>query len=311
MLVGESNIAGTNILTESVRFLCPKCRQTLSAEASLVGHKAKCPKCDQVLLVPTHGDTQRIVDRLPHGLEAKQPLHSALSTAQLLFLSKFKHPRAPEEFPDDSYWTPVLGETPHQAIQRLVNHGLLSAPDLIGRLTYKFTLPELKQLLRERKLLVSGRKSELVTRLTQADPEGMKQSISQLIVFQQSDPGRDLSERFQAAEEAKRRQVEHQVLQALQERDFEAASKLVASYEAQQPFLRGVNIDWRHYDHATTVTFLNSIFTCKPTILARVNDSQLGQLRLAAAMMHLWGTRDAQLWLIRVMRILFRGCPGS
>jgi phage shock protein PspC (stress-responsive transcriptional regulator) len=37
----------------TIRFACPRCRTTLNAKASLAGKRLKCPKCSQVISVPS------------------------------------------------------------------------------------------------------------------------------------------------------------------------------------------------------------------------------------------------------------------
>jgi hypothetical protein len=228
---------------------------------------------------------------------ASESSDAILSAAHSLLLSKFAHPRGLDGFPDDSPWTAALGETPRRAIQRFVGCGLLIVEDLKGCLAYRFTSKQLRQLLRERKLSASGRKDELAARLVQADPDGIRESAGNLTVFRESDKGRELSQQFCAAEATKRRQVEEQVLVALQVGEFEAASRLVSTYESQQPFARGVNIDWTSIDHANTAAYLSFVCSCRPRILGKLDEIQVRQLRLAAGMMHLWGARDASSWL--------------
>jgi hypothetical protein len=98
------------------------------------------------------------------------------SNAHLLLLSKFLHPNSIEEFAKADYWNNALGENATQAIKHFIDEGILLKADLEGLLDYKFKITELKNMLKERGLKVSGRKDELITRLIQVDPENMKKA---------------------------------------------------------------------------------------------------------------------------------------
>lgn len=219
------------------------------------------------------------------------------SKAHLLLLSKFLHPRTVDDFAESDAWKTALGENPKQAIKRFLDEDMLVQADLSAQLDYKFKAAELKDIAKKRGLTVSGRKGDLIQRLIQADPEGMKQAVSGLTVLLCSEDGREIAEQYLANEKAKRRKVEQQVMECLRQRKFKDASVAVASYEAEQVFPRGIGIDWKHHNPAHDIAMLNAIFGSKPKILARLNDSQSDALRLVAGMMYLWGTNQGKEWL--------------
>jgi len=220
------------------------------------------------------------------------------SNAHLLLLSKFIRPKTMGGFTRSDAWKTALGEGPERAIKRFLKEGMLTQADLTAQLDYKFKVSELKDMLRKRGLPVSGRKIDLIQRLVQADPEGMKQAVTGLKVLVCTKEGRKIAEEYLASERAKRSKVEQQVMEYLRRRKFKDASVTVASYEAEQVFPRGMGIDWKHYNPAHDITILNFIFARKPKILARLDDEQSLILRLAAGMMYLWGTNRAKKeWL--------------
>ena len=219
------------------------------------------------------------------------------SKAHLLLLSKFLHPKTVDDFAESDAWKTVLGEAPKQAIRRFLNEGMLVQADLSAQLDYKYKVNELKDMLKQRGLAVSGRKGDLIQRLVQADPEGMKQTVAGLRILLCSEQGREIAEQYVANEKAKRSKVEQQVLDYLQQRKFKEASITVASYEAEQVFPRGIGIGWKHYNPARDMAMLNIIFSGKPRILASLSDSHLDKLRLVAGMMYLWGTNQCKEWL--------------
>jgi hypothetical protein len=219
------------------------------------------------------------------------------SNAHLLFLSKFLHPKTPDDFAESDAWKKVLGESPKQASKRFLDEGMLAQADLSSQLDYKCKVTELKDMLKKRGVTVSGRKGDLIQRLIQADPDGMKQVVAGLTILICSERSQEITEQYIANEKAKRNKIEQQVIDCLRQRKFKEASVTVASYEAEQVFPRGMGIDWKHYDPKRDITMLNIIFGSKPKILARLNDGQLDTLRFAAGMIYLWGTNQGQEWL--------------
>ena len=131
----------------------------------------------------------------------------------------------------------------------------------------------------------------------QADPDGMRKATRGLNVLQCTEEGRVIAEEYLAQEKEERAKVEEQTLQALRQCSFREASKLVATFEAEQVFSRGIGIDWEHHNPAHDVAMLKVIFQASPKILSSLNDEQMKHLRIAAGMMYLWGTDRAEDWL--------------
>lgn len=219
------------------------------------------------------------------------------SQAHLLLLSKFLYPQTAEGFAKADYWKDVLRETPEQAIKRFKNEGVLVTPGLSEHLACKYRVSELQPMLKQRGLPVSGRKDDLISRLIEADPRGMKKAVAGLRLLQCSDRGQEIASQYLALEKQRREAADQEVLVMLQKGKFREASLLVSSYEAKQVFSRGLNIDWKNHDPGCDVPGLESIFGSKPKILARLDQGKLGPLRLAAGMMSLWGTNKARAWL--------------
>ena len=219
------------------------------------------------------------------------------SPAHLLLLSYFRWPRPIGDVSHSDRWKTVLNEMPEKALKGFLDEGLLEHAGLDALLEYKYKASELKAMLKQRGLSVSGRKAKLAERLVQSDPEDMREATRGLSLLQCTTEGRTIAERYVAQEKEKRAKVEEQTLQALRQRRFKEASQAVAAFEAQQVFPRGIGIDWKHHNSAHDAAVLTMIFQAKPEIVGAVNDEQMGHLRLAAAMMHLWGTNRAKGWL--------------
>jgi len=231
------------------------------------------------------------------------------SKAHLLLLSKFIHANRFEDFAKHDYWknmwNNVLGEPSKQAIKRFVDEGMLmTTTDLNDLLSYKYKVTELKDMLKQRSLPVSGRKDELIQRLVQADTNGMRKAIAELTILKCTQRGHEIAEQYLVAEKEKRAKVECQVMEYLTKRKFREASLAVAAYETEQVFPLGLatGIDlkesWKHHNPNHDIEKLNTIFESKPPrIIVRLGNEKLEALRIAAAMMALWGENKAKQWL--------------
>jgi hypothetical protein len=107
------------------------------------------------------------------------------SKAHLLLLSKFIHANRFEDFARHDFWKvmwdSLLGEPSSKAIKRFVEEGMLmTTTDLNDLLSYKYKVTELKDMLKQRSLPVSGLKDELIQRLAQADTNGMRKAVAEL-----------------------------------------------------------------------------------------------------------------------------------
>lgn len=218
------------------------------------------------------------------------------SKAHWLLLSKLIHTQDIDNV-DSDFWKSVLGELPNQAIKRFVNEGFVALADLENLLAYKHNITELKVMLKQRGLPVSGRKDDMIKRLVTADPAGMKKSTAGLTIYICTPKGRELAEQYLLDEKEKRNFVEKQVMEYLQKRMFKEASIAVATYEAEQVSSRGIGIDWKHHDSSRDVDILTTIYNGMPKILKGLANDKFEPLRLGAAMMFLWGKGTAMEWL--------------
>ena len=219
------------------------------------------------------------------------------SPAHLIFLSKFRTPRNIEEISLQDYWRDVLNEKPLKAVNRFIKDGMLIEGDVHSCMEYKFKVSELKQLLKERGLKQSGRKAEIIARLVENDPEEMKKTVSGLKIYKCSSAGLEIAEEYLESEAEKRALAEKNTISLLQKRKFKQASMVVASYEAEQVFPRGIGIDWENHDTSTDERILSNVFNKFPKILTGLEKDKLEPLRIVAGMMWLWGTNKRGAWI--------------
>ncbi len=222
------------------------------------------------------------------------------SPAHLLLLSKFRNGDSPARYRDAEYWDTVLKEKAVKVIDQFHKEGVLEPAGLRELVDYKFKVSDLRLMLKERGLKVSGRKEELIQRLIENDEHSMRNATKGLNLYRCTTEGIQLAEHYLEGEKAKRDAAERDVLYLLARREFPKAVRIVAQYEASQVFPRGLGIDWKNYDVDSGVEALKTIFVRTPGILKVIEENRLNKLRLAAAMMQLWGTRGrnaAERWL--------------
>jgi len=94
-----------------------------------------------------------------------EPTSYLLPAAYLLLLSKFRKGDSPAGYRGVSHWEAALQEKPETVIKQLFDEGILERGELPDLVNYKFRATDLKLMLKERGLKVSGRKAELVQRL--------------------------------------------------------------------------------------------------------------------------------------------------
>lgn len=216
------------------------------------------------------------------------------SHPHLELLSKFLTGSSPSWYLNDARWEPVLREKPEQAIKRFVDNGALVRGDLSQHVNHVFKTPDLKAMLKERGIKVSGTRAEQVARLVEHDPEGMKQATRDAVVYACSETGAKLVRDYLAYQEKTLADAEQDVRARLTRKDFDGASRAVARFEATKVFPRGLGTDWQKYDTKPDVFALSVIFGEIPEILSAMQPTDIEPLRLAAAFMYLWGTNRAE-----------------
>jgi hypothetical protein len=118
------------------------------------------------------------------------------SRPHLLFLTTFLQPRSPDDHPTDIDWRLLLGEPPEDAVERFKEYGAVVRCNLGQLMEHRFTVEELKEMLRTRDLPVSGRKTDLIMRLIQNDVPGMREAVADIELLECSEGGREIAEQF-------------------------------------------------------------------------------------------------------------------
>jgi hypothetical protein len=219
------------------------------------------------------------------------------SPAHLLLLSKFLKGDSPTRYRDADYWEAALKEKPAKAIENFIKEEMLESAELPELLNYKFKGTELKAMLKEKGLKVSGRKEELIQRLIDNCANEMLEATKDIVLYRCTITGMQLAESYIEGEKVKREATEQEILNLLAQEEFSKAVHVLVQYEAVQVFPRGLGLDWKSYDETSDVEFLKMIFNSTPVILKPIEENRLRQLHLASGMMRLWGTNTARRWL--------------
>jgi hypothetical protein len=232
----------------------------------------------------------------PSASLKKEAFDWRTNEAHLLLLSRFLYAQKAKG-DVSSNWENVLGEPLQRALDRFISEGWLVPASLSSKLDRAFNSTEIKKLLKERSLPVSGRKEQGIERLVKKDPEGMSGKVTHLDLLQCSPEARAIAEQFIAKHKAEREVAEAKSLDQLRLGDFQNAILTVAQFETKQVFPRGLGIDWTKPQVDSNVELLKAIFENHPKILAGLSETEWEPLRVATAMMHLWGTNKATKWL--------------
>lgn len=181
------------------------------------------------------------------------------------------------------HWQSDLGAHPKAVIEGFLQSGLLekTAPNVRELLSLEAS-KTLKELANARELPASGTKADLAKRLVEADPEGMVSLFKGKTFVRCSPEGRKLVDDFRKAEAEWEKNATAECLAALRQHDFEKASRASS---------RSGNADHRD------CRVLQLIFSAHLARHANLDEKQISNIRVAAAMMQLWGTNNATPYL--------------
>jgi hypothetical protein len=237
------------------------------------------------------------INRAEASKKISAPKDWRQSPAHRLLLTKFISPVQIEYITGLDYWKEVLGQETMAAIQMFVGEGLLIEPALAEIVEISNSQVALKGKLKERKLKVSGRKSELAARLAEVDPEGMKLDIGDRHYLSCSPMGSKIAFQFESEIKAEKENAEKITMEFIKSGKFYEACEGMARYEAQQVFQRGLNCNWKNYNPSNDSETLKIISESTPKILSKLDDNSLASFRIAASMMYIWGASKADRWL--------------
>lgn len=230
--------------------------------------------------------------------EPKQVLLSLPTRApHLELLSKFLHAAAPEEVALP-YWAGALGEPVGTVVHRFRQAGFLVDASVVDKLEGGFRAPELKALLKQRGLKVSGKKDILIQRLMEDDAPGMQIATSHLSLWICSPEAEVVARAYKDGKDARETTAHTKAFNALKEGRITDAVQSIIEFERTQVFARGVGIDWHSAAAPKQMEAqAKSIMKCSPSILKDVPGDELPMFRAIAAMQALTGESRSKAWL--------------
>jgi hypothetical protein len=196
------------------------------------------------------------------------------------------------------YWKAILGENPRVSINRFRSEGLLEIASVTETLPLILRLPELKQMLKQRDLPVSGKKDILIERLLSSDLPFATQLVDTRPHVKLSPEGQSITDKYCASKDKEKADAVAEVLPLLRLRNFKAAGAVVAAYQAKQigvSLVDGVasqsgRLTPQHYS-----ANLDSIFSSYPTILQGLSSAEWEQAHLCLAIGEALGHWDNSL----------------
>lgn len=160
-------------------------------------------------------------------------------------------------------------------------------------------------MLAIRGLSVSGAKRAMAIRLVEQDINGMNKVIEDSFILVCSETGVALARTYLEYEDRRRTEAIKQSEIALREKRYKDAALIMAKYEADSVFPRGLwisistsgnNSHWNNYDPTQDEAKLGYIFTRTPKLLINKGWDGLPDVRVVAGMSYLWGnTKEAQI----------------
>ena len=210
--------------------------------------------------------------------------------AYTLLLSKFMWGSSLKDYECSqvtSYWTPVLGMEANQVIKKFVEHNLIVPANLQIRMNARLGVSDLKKLLKDRGLKVSGKKDQLIKRLVDSDPENMDSEVGSSDIYMCSEKTLPIAEAYIAEEAAIKERTMSKCFDLLNAQELLKAVNLVSEYELGRVIQRGIGADFS--DTSQPFKELKTIFSCRPLILKKMTDENIDTLRPLAGMFMLWG----------------------
>lgn len=190
----------------------------------------------------------------------------------------------------DERWRQKISASIPQVVPSLSNVGLLREADATEFLEAQFSLAKLKDLAKDLGLKVSGKKAALAHRISEAGYDPGKSGQSEAL-FICTDHARKLVEEYKGALKKSRQSAQSTTLDQLRNDDFRQACELVAQFESEQYWPRGVNIDWAT-QAPSLLRDVERLLSAKPAYLIKRFGQIPDEARLLAAMSSLWGVNN-------------------
>lgn len=220
------------------------------------------------------------------------------SEIHLMILEHFMKPKVTEKGAP-SLWRLALGDELKKALDSLWKRGALLPIDLKERINLCNNVSGLKKILKEKNLIVSGKKHELIDRLVEADPKGMAERFPDNCVLVCSTQAEENVLKYQVKKKEEWDNLVIELIASLRNGNFEKASQLIDNYEKKQITIEHENcmtIPKPPRETSTDIKELKTIFSMRPKILKELPEKDWKPLCVVAAMNHLFHYRTRDEW---------------
>jgi hypothetical protein len=191
---------------------------------------------------------------------------------------------------DWQYLKKTLGEPTKLAIDRFIAEGTLMPCTLQESIGKLLTVAELKELLKERGLRLSGRKADLVDRLIEADKATAEEMVGKRRLMKCSHKALELLEAFEEERKAAEAEAKGSAHRFLMERNVRDAYREYVQYTRR----------YRSQDLVSSphqAEELEITLSASPDALSDLDASVIAHLQAAVAMSKLWYDEDPLRWL--------------
>ena len=193
------------------------------------------------------------------------------------------------------HWEPMFGTHPQNIVEGLLQLNVLESASLVETIEYCHTGVELKRLLKERGLKVSGRKAEQAQRLLDADPEGMHRLAAEHRIVRCSTAASAAVHAWLAQQAQALDQATDNLIGALRKHDFKAAIHVADVWREKRfqvpvhPAQEAMTIPTHPRTLEERVQELAQVFTLRPKILTDLEPEQWEGLHVNYAVWQLLG----------------------
>lgn len=215
-------------------------------------------------------------------------MFTTYSRAHLLFLSKYEEGRIIGDIPyPKNDWYYALHETPDHAIEKFIRDGLIEEFDLPKKISFRYKVVDIKELLRGKGLKISSRKYELIQRLLVADRKQAEALVHNLKILGCTTLGLQLITQYKEFCKTELQTMQRDIISALQSKDFELASIIASDYKAKQIRFTGIYAKPNHMEYLSEsnpyIEELTDLFNFIPSIYLHLSYKEIDLLRQASA----------------------------
>lgn len=222
------------------------------------------------------------------------PADWASSPPHLALLQRFLSMRDARTVVPD-HWAPMFGTHPRNVVEAFVVLHVLEPASLVETIEFCHTGAELKKLLKERNLKVSGKKTEQAQRLLEADPEEMRRLAGKHQVVRCTLGASQAVQVWLDHEAQAREAATNETIAALRNRKFKTAIRIADTWRKSRfeppvhPAQEALTIRPAPRTLEGRVAEVARTFTLRPKILTRLEPEQWEGLHLNYAVWQLLG----------------------